>query len=101
MELTSDYDERTRLFAVRQIFYVLGTIAGMLIPVYLAKKFVSRLKGYSMFALFSGGMVVLILGIAFWRIKERTDIQHTESYPFFEGLKVTFKNKALLSRRPR
>lgn len=36
MELTSDYNERTRLFAVRQVFYVLGTVAGMLIPIYHA-----------------------------------------------------------------
>ena len=96
MELTSDYDERTRLFAVRQVFYVLGTVAGMLIPVYLAKKFGSRLEGYSLFALYSGGMVVLILAVAFWRLKERTDVQHAESYPFFEGLKITLKNKAFI-----
>jgi sugar (glycoside-pentoside-hexuronide) transporter len=96
MELTSDYDERTRLFAVRQVSYVLGTVAGMLIPVYLAKKFGSRLEGYSLFALYSGGLVVVLLIVAFFRLEERSDIQQAESYPFFEGLKITFKNKAFV-----
>lgn len=96
MELTSDYNERTRLFAVRQVFYVLGTVAGMLLPIYLAKKMGSRLEGYSVFALFAGGIVVLVLVVAFWRLRERTDIQRPESYPFFHGLKITFRNKAFI-----
>ncbi|MBQ73565.1 MAG: hypothetical protein CMQ20_00915 [Gammaproteobacteria bacterium] len=96
MELTSDYNERTVLFAVRQIAYVLGTVAGMMIPAYLATRLGSRLQAYSVFSAFAGGFVAIILIVAFFRLREREEIEHTASYPFLEDLKITFKNKAFV-----
>lgn len=96
MELTPDYHERTRVFGTRQGFYIAGTALGMLAPGLFASAMGDKLAGYSaMGAVFGGGMVVLIL-IAFVRIRERSVPTQVETPPFFEGLRITFRNRAFV-----
>lgn len=97
MELTPDYDERNVLFGVRQILYVLGTITGMMLPVYIVSRMGGdRHAGYSTYALYTGALITVILVLAFARLQEREDIVHTETFPFFEGMKTTLKNRAFV-----
>jgi GPH family glycoside/pentoside/hexuronide:cation symporter len=96
MELTSDYHQRTVLFAVRQAAYVVGTIFGMMIPAYLVGRLGNRLDAYSTFSLYAGALIVVILVFAFLSLREREDIHHAESFPFLEGMKITFKNRAFV-----
>ncbi len=95
MELTPDYDERNVLFGVRQILSVLGTIAGMMLPVFLVSRMGGdKHEGYSTYALYTGALIAVILIFAFARLHERQDIEHAETFPFLEGMKVTLKNRA-------
>jgi GPH family glycoside/pentoside/hexuronide:cation symporter len=96
MELTSDYNQRTVLFAVRQISYVLGTVAGIMLPMYLVTRLGDRLEAFSLFSIIAGGLVVAILIVSFLRLRERQDIVHSEVFPFIKGLRVTFSNRAFL-----
>lgn len=96
MELTSDYHQRSILFGVRQVLYVLGTIAGMVIPAILASKMGDRLAAYSLFSLYAGGLVAIILVVAFIRLREREDIVHKEGFSFVEGLRVMLGNRAFV-----
>ncbi len=97
MELTPDYDERNILFGVRQILSVLGTIAGMMLPVYLISRMGGdKHSGYSVYSLYTGALIALILVFAFAKLHERDDIEHAEIFPFFEGMKITLKNRAYL-----
>ena len=95
MELTSDYHERTRVFGVRQSFYIAGTALGMLAPGLFAEALGDKRGGYSaMGAIFGGLMVVLIL-VAFFRIRERNPTA-SRTFPFFDGLRITFRNRAFV-----
>lgn len=94
MELTSDYHERTRVFGVRQAFYVAGTALGMLAPGFFASGMGGKQAGYSLMGAIFGGLMVVLIGIAFLRIRERTTPSELHGFPFFEGLRVTFRNRA-------
>jgi GPH family glycoside/pentoside/hexuronide:cation symporter len=96
MELTPAYHERTRLFGGRQAFYVAGTALGMLAPVIFANAASDKLAGYSMMGAIFGGLTVLLILIAFTNVKERPGLARTESFPFFQGLRVTFRNRAFV-----
>jgi GPH family glycoside/pentoside/hexuronide:cation symporter len=43
-----------------------------------------------------GGLTVLLILIAFTNVKERPGLARTESFPFFQGLRVTFRNRAFV-----
>lgn len=94
MELTPDYHERTRVFGVRQGFYVAGTGLGMLAPGFFASATGDKQAGYSLMGAIFGGLMVVMIGITFLRIRERTAPSELHSFPFFEGLRITFRNRA-------
>lgn len=96
MELTPDYNQRNTLFGIRQILSVIGTIGGMMVPIYLVTRMGDRNAAYSAFSLYAGGLIAVILIFTFFRLKERSDLQHGESFPFFEGMKITFRNRAFV-----
>jgi Na+/melibiose symporter-like transporter len=96
MELTPAYHERTRLFAGRQGLFIAGTAAGMLAPRLFENALGDKLAGYTQMAILFGGFTVLLILITFWRIRERPRSAASPVYPFFKGLKVTFRNRAFV-----
>ena len=96
MELTTAYHERTRLFAGRQGFYIAGTTLGMLAPAIVAEALGSKAAGYSALGAVFGGLTVVLILITFTRVRERTGAATREPFPFFEGLRLTFRNRAFV-----
>jgi GPH family glycoside/pentoside/hexuronide:cation symporter len=96
MELTPAYHERTRLFGGRQGFFIAGTAAGFLAPRIFETAMDDKLAGYSQMALFFGGLTVVLILITFLRVRERPRSAASQVYPFFKGLKVTFRNRAFV-----
>jgi GPH family glycoside/pentoside/hexuronide:cation symporter len=93
MELSRSYDERTRLFGVRQVVAVIGTAAGMLAPFAFAQMTGAKASGYSLMAISLGGVGAVLMTIAFARIRERPQGVIDRGLPFFEGLRVTLSNR--------
>jgi GPH family glycoside/pentoside/hexuronide:cation symporter len=96
MEITPVYHERTRLFGGRQGFFIAGTAAGMLAPAIIANAMGDKLAGYTRMALVFGGLTVALILITFARVRERPRSAVSQVYPFFKGLKVTFRNRAFV-----
>ncbi len=97
MELTPHYHERTRLFGLRQGFYLLGTAAGMLAPEAFAKAAGGPAAGYPRMAFVFGGISCLLILAAFARVRERAELAGAPAhFPFFEGLRITFRNRAFV-----
>jgi GPH family glycoside/pentoside/hexuronide:cation symporter len=96
MELTTDYHERTRLFGLRQGFYLLGTAVGMLAPEAFAKAAGGPAVGYPRMAFVFGGVCCVLILVAFARVRERPEAAQAAQFPFFEGLRVTFRNRAFV-----
>jgi len=96
MELTPHYHERTRLFGLRQGFYLLGTAVGMLAPEAFAKASGGTAAGYPRMAFVFGGLSCVLILVAFARIRERPEAAAAGHFPFFEGLRVTFRNRAFV-----
>jgi GPH family glycoside/pentoside/hexuronide:cation symporter len=93
MELTPSYDDRTRLFGVRQLFMVVGTAAGMLAPFAFAEAMGGKASGYPTMALSLGGIGAVLIVIASVRIRERPRAEVQDQLAFFRGLRVTAANR--------
>jgi Na+/melibiose symporter-like transporter len=93
MELTPSYDDRTRLFGVRQVVTVIGTAAGMLAPFVFTGMMGGKASGYSLMAITLGGLGALLMTIAFARIRERPRTETAQGLPFVSGLRVTLANR--------
>lgn len=96
MELTPDYHERTRLFGVRQGFYLAGTAVGMMAPELFARARGDVAAGYSSMALVFGGVTAALMLVAFTRLPERYAARQAEALPLLEGLRITFRNRAFV-----
>lgn len=96
MELTPQYHERTRLFGMRQGSFLLGTAVGMLAPGLFAKAEGGPAAGYPWMAFVFGGVSCALILITFARIRERSEAATTVHFPFLEGLRVTFRNRAFV-----
>jgi sugar (glycoside-pentoside-hexuronide) transporter len=96
VELTPAYHERTRLFAGRQAFMILGTLMGMLAPAYFADILGDKVSGYSRMGIIFGGVCALLILVTFARVRERPELSRGQAYPFFKGLGVTFRNRAFI-----
>jgi GPH family glycoside/pentoside/hexuronide:cation symporter len=96
MEMTPVYHERTRLFGGRQGLYVAGTAVGMLAPELFARAAGDPLTGYSRMAIVFGGLTFLLILVAFSRLREPLGVPRAETFPFFQGLAITFRNRAFV-----
>jgi GPH family glycoside/pentoside/hexuronide:cation symporter len=96
LELTTDYHERTRLFGGRQAFAIGGTALGMLAPAFLARSFGEKAAGYAFMGALFGGVTAALILVACARIREREEPAAGKSFPFFEGLRVTLRNRAFV-----
>jgi GPH family glycoside/pentoside/hexuronide:cation symporter len=95
-EMTMNYHERTRLFGVRQAFYVAGMAAGAFVPAYFAGFAEDPRAGYSVMAILLGTLTMVLIFIMVARVREDPSYQTREPFPFFRGLGVTFRNRAFL-----
>ncbi len=93
MELTPSYDDRTRVFGVRQVVTVIGTAAGMLAPFAFAQALGGKTDGYAVMAITLGGLGAALMGVAFARIRERPRTAAAQGLPFLSGLRVTLANR--------
>jgi len=93
MELTPSYDDRTRVFGVRQVLTVVGTTAGMLAPFAFAESFGSKTVGYPAMAFVMGGLGAVLILLAAFRLTERSDAGSQEAFSFLHGLRVTAANR--------
>jgi len=96
MELTPDYHERSRLFGGRQAFSIVGVIIGVLIPLLFARIAGSKLIGYSCMGAIIGGLSALLIILVFFLVKEREGSIDRPTFPFYKGLRITFKNRAFV-----
>ena len=94
MELTTGYHERTRLFGGRQAFFIAGTGLGMMLPVLFARLLGDKLAGYSLMGAIFGGFTVAMILFTFLRVPERSASAASQTFPFFQGMRVTFRNRA-------
>jgi GPH family glycoside/pentoside/hexuronide:cation symporter len=99
-ELTQDYDERTSLNAYRFSFSILGgTVAAFTHTIIVAGfEGTAVLRGYLISAGIWAGVIILsnLITFAFTReshFSKETDVE----LPFFEGLKIAFKNRAFIT----
>lgn len=93
MELTPDYHRRTRLFGIRQAFFVAGMAAGMILPPWFARTAGSTVHGYRAMGVALGAITAAILAAAALGLREPAR-SASASFPFFRGLRVTFANRA-------
>lgn len=93
MELTPVYDERTRLFGMRQAFFVTGMAVGMLAPELFANAAGSTRLGYARMATVFGVLTAVLIVVAFVRVRERPQAAPPPPLSFVAGLRETARNR--------
>ena len=97
-ELSRDYDERTSLNSFRFAFSIgAGLIAAVLHPMIVNAVVAGGgtvQTGYMVSAAIWAVFATVPFFFAFWGTYERHTAEEAETMPFFEGLKVTFGNRA-------
>ncbi|MHA1490946.1 MAG: MFS transporter [Promethearchaeota archaeon] len=97
-ELYTSVEERAEVNTIKQILATVGLILAFLVPgIFIGD--LSEKSGY----LINGIVTSIIVGISLlislkWGVIEREEFQldHLQSFKFFEGLKYTFKNKGFI-----
>lgn len=97
-ELSRDYDERTSLNSYRFAFSIgSGLIAAVVHPIIVGAVKASggsEEMGYVISAAVWAVVATVPFFFAFWGTYERHTIEEEAPMPFFEGLKMTFSNRA-------
>lgn len=96
-ELSRDYDERTSLNSYRFAFSIgsgLGAAVTHPLIVNAFKPAGGEVLGYTMSALIWASVSAVAFFFAFWGTYERHTAEEQVQLPFWEGLKVTFGNRA-------
>ena len=68
----------------------------MLAPALFANAMNDKLAGYSLMATLFGGLTAALILTTFWRVRERPESVTQKKFPFFRGLRVTFRNRAFV-----
>ena len=92
MDLTSAYDERSRLFGGRQAFDRAGMAVGMLAPELFARAAGSPRLGSPRMAAVFGVVTAVLTLVASVRVRERVRARPPTSLSFFQGLRATLRN---------
>ncbi len=90
-ELTDDYQERTRVIAVREGWALSGLLAATILPAWLIHTYGGR-DGYSFMGAILGGGTALFLLVSGAFVKERPEFQGRESMSPFAGWAATLAN---------
>jgi GPH family glycoside/pentoside/hexuronide:cation symporter len=70
--------------------------AGAFVPAYFAGFTEDPRTGYSVMAILLGTLTMVLIFIMVARVREDPSYQAREPFPFFRGLRVTFRNRAFL-----
>ena len=93
-EMTSDYHERSSLFAVRESFTILGTIAAAAAPGVMEGVFkLSERQVFYELGIFFGVLLAVLYWILALTIKERPDFVARESNPLVPGIRRALRNR--------
>ena len=99
-ELTRDYNERTSLNSYRFAFSIVGSLVAVIGHQVITGMYgADKQTGFFMSALILGVFSGVPYLFAFWGTYERPELRdpQEENIPFFEGLRLTFNNKAFLN----
>ncbi|HLI79923.1 MAG TPA: MFS transporter [Candidatus Binataceae bacterium] len=93
-EMTSDYHERSSLFAVRESFTILGTIAAAAAPGVMEGVFkLSERQVFFRIGIVFGVLLTVLYWILALSIKERADFVARESNPLVPGIRRALRNR--------
>jgi GPH family glycoside/pentoside/hexuronide:cation symporter len=93
-ELTSDYDERTRLTSTRMFFSIFGSLLAFTVPLAIVSSFNPQNEDKVIIMGTVLGLVsALPLLLVFWGTRERQEFMHQEQSGLLESIKASVKNR--------
>jgi GPH family glycoside/pentoside/hexuronide:cation symporter len=92
LELTSDYNERSTLFGIREAFVIAGTLVAAVMPPVLISIMGDTRDGYSTFAIIFGSLLVILYLNLVFRVSERPDYMTREANPLIPGVRRVMRN---------
>ena len=92
-ELTSDYHERSSLFAVMEGFTLLGTMVAAALPGLVLFPIFGPRTGFTIFALIFGSILTLLYFWQCYRIRERPEYYQRKSNPLAPGVRRVVRNR--------
>jgi GPH family glycoside/pentoside/hexuronide:cation symporter len=92
-ELTLDYNERSRLFGVREGFSILGTIGASIAPGLLIGAGMTERQAFGSIGVFFAVLLVVFCVLLVWHVRERPDFVKRESNPFVPGVRRALRNR--------
>ncbi len=92
-ELTLDYHERSGLFAVRESFTILGTIAASAAPGFMIKAGMPQRHVYFILGIVFGLTLTVLYWLLVYKIRERTDFVERKSNPLIPGVRRALRNR--------
>ncbi len=95
-ELSMDYHERTRIFGARQVSGFIGAVVGTIAFAYFSQHAGDDISTYSLLAGVCGLLTMFLILISFRGTRENPEFQRREPIPFFEGVGITFRNRAFV-----
>jgi GPH family glycoside/pentoside/hexuronide:cation symporter len=92
-ELTSDYRERSSLFAWMEGFALLGTMCAAALPGLVLEPRLGARLGFKTFAAVFGTLLTLLYFWQCWRIQERPDYFTRKPNPLAPGVRRVLRNR--------
>ncbi len=92
-ELTLDYHERSSLFAVRESFTILGTIAASAAPGFMMKAGMPERRVFFVLGIAFGLTLTALYWLLALRVKERRDFVERKSNPLVPGIRRALRNR--------
>lgn len=95
-ELSGDYGERTRLFAARQAFVLIGLIAAALIPAIVERSMADNASALVVLESYSWLVLITLLSIAallLWRVPEPAQVEVARNVKLLESLQLMWANR--------
>ena len=92
-ELTSDYKERSSLFAWMEGFTLLGTMCAAALPGLVLIPMLGERKAYLVFAVIFGSLLALLYFWQCYRIKERREYYQQAKNPLVPGVRRVMRNR--------
>jgi GPH family glycoside/pentoside/hexuronide:cation symporter len=92
-ELTLDYHERSTLFAVRESFTILGTIAASAAPGFMMKAGIPQRRVFFLLGIAFGVLLTVLYWMLAFGVRERRDFVERKSNPLVPGIRRALKNR--------
>jgi GPH family glycoside/pentoside/hexuronide:cation symporter len=97
-ELTSDYDERTKLTSFRMMFNIIGSLTAYILPLLIVGNNwnLATSRSVMVMAIVAGAIAAAPIFGVFWGTKEKREYQTEELPKFWPSLRAAFKNKPFM-----